>query len=108
MPRLQHSVPPRAYRLPALTVTDAQPGKAAILDFTAPTASTKLFAAFISGLGASVFVPIENSNKVAIPSNLFRFVFCVITKDGGIADDSTTVAGPAILNLAFDSREQVV
>ncbi|KAJ7910956.1 ferritin-like domain-containing protein [Mycena leptocephala] len=93
---------------PALIVTDSQPGKTASLDFTAPTASTKLFAAFISGLGASVFVPIENGNKVTIPSNLFGFVFCVITKDGGIADDSTTVAGPAILNFAFDSREQAV
>jgi hypothetical protein len=45
--------------------------------------------------------PRQHYNKVTIPSNLFGFVFCVITKDGGIADDSTTVAGPAILNFAL-------
>jgi hypothetical protein len=93
---------------PALTVTDAQPGKTATLGFTAPKASTQRFAAFIAGVGAPVFVPVDHDNKVTIPSNLFGFVFCVITNDGGIADDSTTVAGPAILNFAFDSRGQAV
>ncbi|KAJ6594622.1 ferritin-like domain-containing protein [Mycena capillaripes] len=32
------------------------------------------------------------------------FGFCVVTNDGGLADDSTTVAGPAFVNFAFDSR----
>ncbi|KAF7357946.1 Protein rds1 [Mycena venus] len=93
---------------PALTVTDARPGKTAIVAFTAPKASTQLFAAFISGVGAPVFAPIEDGNKVVIPSDLYGFVFCVITKDGGVVDDSTTVAGPAILNFAYDSRGQTV
>ncbi|KAJ6507431.1 ferritin-like domain-containing protein [Mycena vitilis] len=93
---------------PALTVTDAHPGKVATLVFTAPTAPTELFAAFISGAGAPVFVPIQDGNTVTIPSGLLGFVFCVVTKDGGMVDESTTVAGPTILNFAFDSRGQVV
>ncbi|KAJ7633454.1 ferritin-like domain-containing protein [Mycena polygramma] len=93
---------------PALTVTDAHPGKAATLTLPAPTTPIQLFAAFISGAAAPVFVPIQDGNTVTIPSGLLGFVFCVVTNDGGMVDDSTTVAGPAILNFAFDSRGQLV
>ncbi|KAJ7122006.1 ferritin-like domain-containing protein [Mycena crocata] len=85
---------------PILTVTDAHPGSTATLGFSASKATSQLFAAFISGVGAPTFV--------VVPSNLIGFVFCVITNDGGMADDSTTVAGPTILNFAFDSRGRVV
>jgi hypothetical protein len=47
-------------------------------------------------------------NKMVIPSDLRGFVFSVITKDGGVVDDSTTVAGLAILNFAYDSGGQTL
>ncbi|KAJ7234868.1 ferritin-like domain-containing protein, partial [Mycena haematopus] len=90
---------------PPLAVTNAHPGSTATLAFTAPKASTQLFAAFISSIAAPVYVPIHNGNEVMIPSDLLGFTFCVITtKNGGELDDSTTVAGPAILPFPFDSR----
>ncbi|KAF8133048.1 ferritin-like domain-containing protein [Mycena galopus ATCC 62051] len=93
---------------PALTVSAARPGSTATLTFADPNASTQLFAVFISGIAAPVFVPIQNGNQVVIPRDLLGFVFCVITtKNGGVLDDST-VAGPAILKFPFDSRGQLV
>ncbi|KAJ6456410.1 ferritin-like domain-containing protein [Mycena sanguinolenta] len=102
------ALPSSLAAFPSLAVTNAHPGRTATLTFTAPTASKPLYAAFISGIAAPVFVPIHNSNQVAIPRDLLGFAFCVVTtKNGGDLDDSTTVAGPAILNFAFDSRGQV-
>ncbi|KAF7376693.1 Protein rds1 [Mycena sanguinolenta] len=102
------SLPPLTVFAP-LAVTNAHPGRTATLTFTAPTSSTPLHAAFISGITAPVFVPIYNGNQVAIPRDLLGFTFCVVTtKDGGDLDDSTTVAGPAVLNFPFDSRGHTV
>ncbi|KAJ7347084.1 ferritin-like domain-containing protein [Mycena albidolilacea] len=92
---------------PVLALENAHAGKTATLKFTAPKTSP-LFVAFVSGAGAPTFVPIQHGNEVAIPSSLRGFVFCFVTKDGGKVDDSTVVAGPAILNVAFDSRGNVV
>ncbi|KAJ7933894.1 ferritin-like domain-containing protein [Mycena leptocephala] len=94
---------------PALAFSDAHahPGHTATLQFTAPQGSSR-FVAFVSGPGAPVFVPLQADNKVAIPKDLRGFVFCFATNDGGKLDDSTTVAGPAILNVAYNSAGQVV
>ncbi|KAK7018217.1 protein rds1 [Favolaschia claudopus] len=103
------ALPPlKAY--PALAVSpDAHPGKPTTLTFAAPTSysTEKLFAAFISGIGAPIFVPVEKDNEVTVPDGLLGVVFCVITKDGEKVDDSTMVAGPAILNFQFDSMGNV-
>ncbi|KAJ7031017.1 ferritin-like domain-containing protein [Mycena alexandri] len=87
---------------PTLTLNDASPGKIATVAFTAPATSTQLFVAFVSSVATPVFVPLHG-NTVLVPDNLFGFVFCMITKDGGLADDSTTIAGPAILDFSYDS-----
>ncbi|KAJ7680950.1 ferritin-like domain-containing protein [Mycena polygramma] len=94
---------------PALTFAGprARAGHTASLDFTAPKGSSALFVAFVSGAGTPVFVPIHDK-QVAIPGDLRGFVFCFVTSDGKTLDDSTTVAGPAILDVAFDSRGHVV
>ncbi|KAJ7019199.1 ferritin-like domain-containing protein [Mycena alexandri] len=87
---------------PTLTVKDASPGKIATVAFTAPATSTQLFVTFVSSVATPVLVPLHG-NKVLVPDNLSGFVFCMITKDGGLADDSTTIAGPAILDFSHDS-----
>ncbi|KAJ6516595.1 ferritin-like domain-containing protein [Mycena vitilis] len=94
---------------PALTFAGprARVGHTANLDFTAPKGSPALFVAFVSGAGTPVFVSIHNK-QVAIPGDLRGFVFCFVTNDGKVLDDSTTVAGPAILEVAFDSEGHVV
>ncbi|KAJ7502427.1 ferritin-like domain-containing protein, partial [Mycena galericulata] len=101
---------PALTAFPALSFADAHPqaGKTATLTFTAPKASSPLFAAFVSGAGTPQFVPIQSGNQVAIPGDLRGFVFVFVTSDGAKVDDSTTVAGPAILNVAFDSMGNVV
>ncbi|KAJ7141179.1 ferritin-like domain-containing protein [Mycena epipterygia] len=95
---------------PTLSFADdhARVGHTATLNFAAPKSSSALFVAFISGAGAPVFVAIQNGNQVAIPADLRGFVFCIVTSDGAKVDDSTTVAGPAILNVEYDSRGVVV
>ncbi|KAJ7162142.1 ferritin-like domain-containing protein [Mycena filopes] len=95
---------------PALAFIGANPraGKTVGLTFTAPKDSPALFVAFVSGAGAPTFVPIHDGNQVAIPKDLRGFVFCFVTTDGSKLDDSTTVAGPAILTVEFDSRGEVV
>ncbi|KAJ7162159.1 ferritin-like domain-containing protein [Mycena filopes] len=50
----------------------------------------------------------RTGKTVAIPKDLRGFVFCFVTTDGSKLDDSTTVAGPAILIVEFDSRGNVV
>ncbi|KAF8203473.1 hypothetical protein K438DRAFT_1905565 [Mycena galopus ATCC 62051] len=93
---------------PALTVSpDARPRSTATLTFANPNASSQLFAVFISGIAAPVFIPIQKGNQVVIPRDLLGLVFCVVTaQNGGVLDDSM-VAGPAILNFPFDSRGQL-
>ncbi|KAF7376678.1 Protein rds1 [Mycena sanguinolenta] len=102
------SLPPLTVFAP-LAVTTAHPGRTATLTFAAPTSSKSLYAAFISSIAVPVFVPIHNGNQVVVPHDLLGFAFCVVTtKDGGDLDDSTTVAGPAVLNFPFDSRSQTL
>ncbi|KAJ7656609.1 ferritin-like domain-containing protein [Mycena rosella] len=95
---------------PALTFgPSARVGTTTTLNFAAPPkATSQLFMAFVSGPATPVFVPIQSGNQVAIPSALRGLVFCFVTNDGGKVDDSTIVAGPATLNVAFDSRGEVV
>ncbi|KAJ7118656.1 ferritin-like domain-containing protein [Mycena crocata] len=97
-----------AYPSLAFAAPQPRPGQTATLTFDAPKSASALFVAFISGAGAPKFVPIQNGNQVAIPGDLLGFVFCIVTSDGAKVDDSTTVAGPAILNIAYDSRGQLV
>ncbi|KAJ7646675.1 ferritin-like domain-containing protein [Roridomyces roridus] len=89
---------------PALAI-EGKPGSTATLNFSVQN-DGPLFVAFVSGLGTPVFQPIHN-NQVAIPADLRGYVFCFVTSSDGVLDDATTVAGPAILNVAFDSRGNV-
>ncbi|KAJ7162271.1 ferritin-like domain-containing protein [Mycena filopes] len=61
-----------------------------------------LFVAFVSSIARPMFVPLHD-NKAVVPADLAGFVFCLITTDGGLTDDSTAVAGPTILNFPYSS-----
>ncbi|KAF7305753.1 hypothetical protein HMN09_00728900 [Mycena chlorophos] len=95
---------------PTLALNAVQAGQPASVAFTAPDAPDRqLFAAFINGAAAPVFVPLEESNtKVKVPENLFGFVYVVITSDGGRWDDDVTVAGPILLERSFNAEGQTV
>ncbi|KAJ7646676.1 ferritin-like domain-containing protein [Roridomyces roridus] len=90
---------------PALAI-EGKPGSTGKLTFSAQN-DGPLFVAFVSGVGAPVFQPIQKGNKVAIPSDLRGYVFAFVTSSNATVDDSTTVAGPAILDVVFDSRGHV-
>ncbi|KAJ7207134.1 ferritin-like domain-containing protein [Mycena pura] len=94
---------------PALTLDGATPGKTVSASFAAPDAAkAPLYAAFIAGIGAPVFVPVQDGNNVAIPPDLIGFVFCVITNSSTAADDAATVAGPAVLKFDFNSNGDLI
>ncbi|KAJ7902310.1 hypothetical protein B0H13DRAFT_2663751 [Mycena leptocephala] len=95
---------------PALAFSDAHahPGHTASLQFTPLQGSSPRFVTFVSGPGAPVFVPLQANNQVAIPNDLRGFVFCFVTSDGRKLDDSTTVAGPVISNVAYNAERQIV
>ncbi|KAF7315950.1 hypothetical protein MIND_00111800 [Mycena indigotica] len=101
---------PGLNRFPALSLSNIYPGQTATVSFSVPNAPNRqLFAAFISGAGKPTFVPLEENNtRVKVPDNLFGRVFCVITSDGGRADDEVTVAGPSLVELQFNANGQLV
>ncbi|CAK5265520.1 unnamed protein product [Mycena citricolor] len=104
-PSSNSAILPSLASFASLTVSNAQPGKTATVDFPVPKDSTsQLFVAFISGVGAPVFSPVQNG-QVQVPISLARTgsVYCVITRDGGRVDDDTIVAGPAIVQFPFGS-----
>ncbi|KAJ7049978.1 ferritin-like domain-containing protein [Mycena amicta] len=93
-------------QFPSLTLADVHPGKMTSVSFSAPDAPKRqLFAAFISGAASPLFVPLEEENtRFKVPEKVAGgFVFCVITSDGGRADDETTVAGPVLLEMPFSA-----
>ncbi|KAJ7656610.1 ferritin-like domain-containing protein [Mycena rosella] len=92
---------------PGLSLGDAHIGTTTTVKFAAPKPTSQLFVAFLSGPGAPVFVPIQAGNQVAVPGTLRGLVFAFVTRDGGKVDDSTIVAGPALLDVAYDSRGQI-
>ncbi|KAJ7162262.1 hypothetical protein C8R46DRAFT_855387, partial [Mycena filopes] len=101
-PLITSCPPSNANALPALTVNNGCLGEVATFAFTAPPASARLFVAFVSSIASPVFVPLHD-NKAVVPADVAGFVFCLLTTDGGLADDSTTVAGPTILNFPYSS-----
>jgi hypothetical protein len=87
---------------PQLTIQGASPGKSAKLSFQSDKRGKPLFVAFLTG-PKTLFVPLGNNMEVIIPGDLFGTVFAIVTNDGDKVTDETTVAGPAILMLPYNS-----
>lgn len=62
--------------------------------------------AFFTGLN-TIFVAIKD-NTVTIPKNSLGTVYAVATTSNDTADDSTIVAGPAILAFETNSNNQLI
>ncbi|KAG8862912.1 hypothetical protein FRB96_000332 [Tulasnella sp. 330] len=79
---------------PALTVSpaDATPGSEISVSYNGTTSGVSM--AFFSGL-STVSAPIMNG-KVTIPKDLMGTVYAVVSTNGTVVTDDTTVAGPAI------------
>ncbi|KAI0260973.1 ferritin-like domain-containing protein [Gloeopeniophorella convolvens] len=94
---------------PQLTAnpSTASPGQNVTLSYPGqPSNSTGLFTAFLNGI-IPTFIPLNGSFTVEIPSTLRGFAYAVITNASSSANDSTTVAGPAFFNFAFDSNNTI-
>ncbi|KAJ7646673.1 ferritin-like domain-containing protein [Roridomyces roridus] len=104
-PQANAAALPSLTAYPALAI-EGKPGSTGKLTFSAKK-DGPLYVAFVSGIGAPVFQPIHDGNQVAIPSDLRGYVFCFVTSSNGVLGDATTVAGPAILDVGFDSRGNV-
>lgn len=91
------------------------PGSSITVNFITSSSSSslsgqQLFATFLTGID-QIFVPLEGFSApytVTIPEELRGFVFLVITDTAEKADDTATVAGPAMFNFAFDSNGTVI
>jgi hypothetical protein len=110
------SCPPDNTPLPvkafaALTIPETTlPGQTVSVQFSSTSDTANLHAAFISGFD-TLFVPLKSDNgkfSVDVPSQLIGVVYVVITSDPQKLDDSTTIAGPALLNFAFDDQEKLI
>ncbi|KAA1473603.1 hypothetical protein DENSPDRAFT_859966 [Dentipellis sp. KUC8613] len=96
---------------PSLSLTEptaAQPGATVQLQFDDHTdGQTPLFAAFLSGDDALV-VPIDADRRsVYIPPELRGTVYLVLTTNGEAVEDKSTIAGPVMLEFAFNSAGEV-
>ncbi|KAF7314822.1 hypothetical protein MKEN_00956600 [Mycena kentingensis (nom. inval.)] len=99
---------PGLQQYPTLTLGAVRPGQPVSVSFSAPDAPKRqLFAAFVSGLAQPVFVPLEEGNtQFVAPKDVFGYNFVMITSDGGVADDRSTVAGPVLMELPFNAEGQ--
>lgn len=92
---------------PSLTLGTAKPGATVSVTFNATTPSTTpMFVAFFTGLSQE-FAEIKNG-MVTIPADLLGTVYAVVSTNGTMATDETTVAGPAILQFEFDSTGKLI
>jgi len=90
---------------PALAIANPVPGVESAVDASMAT-SPPTHIAFFVGL-AKTFVPIVNG-KVLIPKGLGGQIYAVATTSGDTASDSTIVAGPAPLQISWDSNGNAV
>jgi hypothetical protein len=89
---------------PPLKFSTSNPGAVATLTVAPPAKlAGPLYVAFLSGLDTT-FVPVKDGGKVAIPAALRGVVYAVLTKKKDSVKDEDTVAGPAILDIEFDSE----
>lgn len=103
-PTTNPALPVKAF--PALTFpTSAKPGKATTATFKA--GSGDQYIAFYSGLTQKV-VKVGSNGAVTIPEGLEGTVYAVATTNSTTATDDNIVAGPAILNFAFNSDGTLV
>ncbi|KAL1746463.1 ferritin-like domain-containing protein [Schizophyllum fasciatum] len=92
---------------PALALGEGFPGNTVSVSTVADLSSaSEQYVAFFSGL-AKQFVPVTNG-KVSIPAGLNGTVYAVLTNSNTTATDENTLAGPAILNFAFNSRGEYI
>jgi len=82
-----------------LTTTNTPtPGSSVTFSFNNTANASPLYAAFFSGLNTE-FAPLDSSNSATIPADLIGTVYVVISTNGTVVTDDSTVAGPAILNF---------
>lgn len=70
------------------------PGKTISLDFNV-TNTGPLYLAFFSGFDTT-FADISANKTVMLPSSLNGTVYAVVSSNGTVATDDTTVAGPVV------------
>lgn len=103
-PSTNPALPVKAF--PSVTFpAKTTPGSTVAVTFESNSTEPQ-FVAFYTGL-AQEFAPIKDG-KVTIPADLRGQVYAVVTTNGTKADDSNTVAGPAILSFEFDSTGKVI
>ncbi|CCA68025.1 related to stress response protein rds1p [Serendipita indica DSM 11827] len=98
-PSSNPSLPVKAF--PALRVTSTpSPGKSVTFDFnsTSTGSNQMLYAAFFSGLD-TLFAPLDSNKSATVPEKLVGTVYAVISTNGTVVSDDSTVAGPAILEF---------
>jgi len=93
-PSTNPALPVKAF--PAFTAAPAtaKPGDSITTTFNSTGTSGDLFLAFYSGLSTE-FAPIKDG-KATIPKDLSGTVYAVVSSNGTMVTDDTTVAGPAI------------
>ena len=93
---------------PSLTFpAGSKPGQKVILTFDKGNSTSDLFVAFYTGLSQE-FAPVAQDKSVTIPKDLIGTVYAVVSTNGTMATDATTVAGPAILTFNYNSQGMII
>lgn len=83
---------------PALTVTTASPAVGQPVSFTLPEGTKgDVYIFFLNGL-ASIPVKLVNG-QATIPEGLSGTIYAIASSDKDVANDDTTIAGPAIIDI---------
>lgn len=105
-PSTNPALPVKAF--PALTFPiNAAPGDKVVIEFDKSNSPGQLYVAFFTGLSQE-FAPIASDKSVTIPKDLIGTVYAVVSSNGTMATDATTIAGPAILEFNYNSAGMVV
>jgi hypothetical protein len=77
------------------------------LAFDKGDSTSDLFVAFYTGLSQR-FAPVAQDKSVTIPKDSIGTVYAVVSTNGTMATDATTVAGPAILPFNYNVQGMVI
>ncbi|KAI0289778.1 ferritin-like domain-containing protein [Multifurca ochricompacta] len=107
-PKNNTAIPVKANPQLIANPANALPGQNVTLSYSGqPSDGTGLFVAFLNGIPPT-FIPLDRNFTVIIPITLRGFAYVVITNNSTVADDSTTVAGPAFFEFPFNSNNTII
>jgi len=104
-PSSNPTLPVKAF--PTLNLTMSGTNGIAAYANSSSAAANSTFVAFYTGLSTE-FAPVDSTGKFTMPKGLMGTVYAVISSNGTVVSDVTTLAGPAIVEIHYNSDDTLV